>query len=125
TPRSAPVRRTSRQRARAFGPDQDGPMPDGRRSDRRPLTRADLPETFTADSLRRLDVATIRRLSQPGNGILSPDDQQAFDQALRSVMGDTTDRLGHALRRARRSGPGGLDPQLRRSFARTEERLAA
>jgi hypothetical protein len=40
-------------------------------------------------------------------------------------MQDTTDRLDESLRRARRGGPGGLDPQLRRSYARTEERLAA
>ena len=40
-------------------------------------------------------------------------------------MQDTTDRLDQSLRRARRGGPGGLDAQLRRSYARTEERLAA
>ena len=75
--------------------------------------------------MRRLDIATVRRLSQPGNGILTAEEQQRFDQALRSVMQDTTDRLDQSLRRVRRGGPGGLDPQLRRSYARTEERLAA
>ncbi len=80
---------------------------------------------FTPDTVRRLDVFTIRRLSQSGNGILSPDEQRSFDAALRTVMQDTTDRLDQTLRRARRGGPGGLDPQLRRSYARTEERLAA
>ena len=100
-------------------------MPGGRPPDRRPLTRADLPDAFTPDTVRRLDVFTIRRLSQPGNGILTPDEQRSFDEALRTVMQDTTDRLDRSLRRARRGGPGGLDPQLRRSYARTEERLAA
>ena len=100
-------------------------MPGAHRPDRRPLTHADLPDRFTPDSVRRLDVVTVRRLSQPGNGILSTDDQRSFDQALRSVMQDTTDRLEQTLGRARRGGPGGLDPRLRRSYARTEERLAA
>jgi hypothetical protein len=98
-----------------------GPHPDHRRH----LTRADLPEEFTPDTVRRLDVFTIRRLSQPGNGVLSADEQQSFDEALRSVMQHTTDRLEQNLRRARRGEPGGLDPRLRRSYARTEERLAA
>jgi hypothetical protein len=100
-------------------------MPGGPRPDRRPLTRADLPEQFTPDTVRRLDVMTIRRLSQPGNGILGPEDQRRFDEALRSVMQDTTDRLDQTLLRARQGGPGGLDPRLRRSYARTEARLAA
>ena len=100
-------------------------MPGGSRPDRRPLTRADLPDEFTPETVRRLDVFTVRRLSQPGNGILTADEQRSFDEALRSVMQDTTDRLDQSLRRVRRGGPGGLDPQLRRSYARTEERLAA
>ena len=99
-------------------------MPGGSRPDRRPLTRADLPEQFTPESVRRLDVFTVRRLSQPGNGILTADEQQSFDAALRSAMHDTTERLDQSLRRARRGGPGGLDAQLRRSYARTEARLA-
>ena len=100
-------------------------MPRGSRPDRRPVTRADLPEQFTPETVRRLDLFTIRRLSQRGNGILTPDEQRSFDQALGAVMHDTTERLDQSLRRARRGGPGGLDPQLRRSYARTEERLAA
>lgn len=100
-------------------------MPGGGRPHRRSLTRADLPDEFTPESIRRLDVATIGRLSRPGNGVLGPDEQRSFDDALRAVMQDTTDRLGQSLRRARRGGPGGLDPQLRRSYARTQERLAA
>ena len=99
-------------------------MPGGSRPDRRPLTRADLPDQFTPDTVRRLDVFTVRRLSQPGNGVLTADEQRSFDEALRNVMQDTTDRLDQSLRRVRRGGPGGLDPQLRRSYARTQERLA-
>jgi len=93
--------------------------------DRRPLTRADLPDEFTPDTVRQLDVWTIRRLSQPANGILDANEQHSFDQALRNVMQDTTDRLDQSLHRTRRGGEIGLDPQLRRSYARTEARLAA
>jgi hypothetical protein len=100
-------------------------MPGGGRPDRRPLTRADLPDEFTPDAVRSLDVWTIRRLSRPGNGVLDADEQRSFDAALRSVMQDPTDRLEQSLRRARLGGPSGLDPQLRRSYARTEARLAA
>lgn len=100
-------------------------MPGGRRPDRRPLSRADLPDEFTPDTVRRLDVSTIRRLSQPGTSVLSADEQRSFEQALRTVMQDTTNRLDESLRRAQRGGPGGLDPQLRRSYDRTEARLAA
>lgn len=103
---------------------QDRGMPAGRRPDRRPLTRADLPDEFTPDTLRRLDIFTVRRLSHRGNGILTADEQRSFDEALRTVMQDTTDRLDQSLRRARR-GHDGLDPQLRRSYARTEARLEA
>src|SRR6188768_2886350 len=100
-------------------------MPGGFPRGRRPLTRADLPEQFTPETVRRLDMFTARRLSQPDNGILTADEQRAFDLALRGAMQDTADRLEQSLRRVRRGGPGGLDPQLRRSYARTEERLAA
>ena len=93
--------------------------------DRRPLTRGDLPAEFTPDTVRRLDMATIRRLSQPANGILDATEQRSFDQALRNVMQDTTDRLDRSLHRTRLGGRDGLDPQLRRSYARTEARLAA
>jgi hypothetical protein len=100
-------------------------MPGGGRPDRRPLSRADLPDEFTPEAVRSLDVWTIRRLAQPGNGILSAEDQRRFDQALRGVMRDPTQRLEQSLRRARSGEPDGLDPQLRRSYARTQARLAA
>lgn len=98
-------------------------MPPGRRPDRRGLTRADLPKEFTPDTLRGLDIFTVRRLSRPGNGILDADEQRAFDAALRTVMQDTTERLDESLRRTRRGGPGGLDAHLRRTYARAEQRL--
>ena len=97
----------------------------GSRPDRRSLTRSDLPEEFTPDSVRPLDVFTVRFLSRHGNGVLTDDEQRTFDEALRSVMQDTTERLDESLRRTRRGGPGGLDPQLRRSYARAQARLAA
>jgi hypothetical protein len=71
-------------------------MPGGFPRGRRPLTRADLPEQFTPETVRRLDMFTARRLSQPDNGILSADEQRSFDLALRSVMQDTADRLERA-----------------------------
>src|SRR4029077_17177016 len=89
-----------------------------------PLTRADLPDEFTPDTVRRLDGSIIRRLSQPANGILDADEQHRFDEVLRSVMQDTADRLDRSLHRTRLGGQHGLDPQLRRSYARTEARLA-
>lgn len=100
-------------------------MPGGGRQPRRSVTRADLPADLTPDAVRGLDLATIRRLSRPGNGVLDASDQARFDASLREVMGDTADRLQRSLRRA---GPGAgdhLDPQLRRNLARTEARLAA
>src|SRR6478609_11224286 len=100
-------------------------MPGGPPRDRRPLTRADLPDEFTPDTVRSLDGWIIRRLSQPTNGILDADEQRRFDEVLRSVMQDTADRLDRSLHRTRLGGQHGLDPQLRRSYARTEARLAA
>ncbi len=100
-------------------------MPPPQPFGREPLTRADLPEVLTPDTVRRMDMRTVRRLSRPGNGVLSADDQRAFDEALRQVMQGTTDRLDQTLRRARPTGPPvDLDPELRRSYMRTRARLA-
>jgi len=79
-------------------------MPGGPPRDRRPLTRADLPDEFTPDTVRRLDGSIIRRLSQPANGILDADEQRRFDEVLRSVMQDTADRLDRSLHRTRLGG---------------------
>ena len=46
---------------------------------RRSLTRADLPDEFTPDTVRSLDVWTIRRLFEPENGILDADEQRSFE----------------------------------------------
>ena len=94
------------------------------RPGRRAVSRADLPDEFTPESVRRLGFRTIRQLSQPGNGILTADEQASFDAALRDVMQPTAQRLDATLRRAQGGGPGNLDPQMRRSFARTQQRLA-
>jgi hypothetical protein len=100
-------------------------MPAGHRPGRLPLTREDLPDQFTPDALRGLDLSTLRRLSRRGNGILTDDEQSAFDESLRVVRQGTTDRLDQALRRAGRGGSGTWDPELRRSYERTRERLTA
>jgi len=101
-------------------------MPPGRpRPGRGPIERTDLPDQFTPESIRRLDLGTLRRLSRPGNGVLSDEDQAAFDAALRVVMQGTSARLDQAVRRAGRHGPGTSDPELRRSYERTQQRLAA
>lgn len=102
-----------------------GGMPPSPPPGRGPLTRADLPAVFTPETVRRLDMRTVSRLSRPRNGVLSADEQRAFDDALRIVMQDTTDRLDQTLRRARRPGPTDLDPDLRRSYVRARARLAS
>jgi hypothetical protein len=104
---------------------EDGGMPDPRRSRRGALVRSDLPATFTPETLRELDMWTLRRLSQRGNGVLSADDQRDFDEALRVVMQAPTGRLQQSLRRFDRDRADALDPELRRSYLRTRARLEA
>lgn len=96
-----------------------------RRPDRGPLRREDLPADLTPDAVRELDLRIIRQLMRPGNGVLGADEQRVFDASLRAVMEDTTSRLDESLRRAKRGGPRGFDPELRRSYDRTQARLAA
>jgi hypothetical protein len=96
------------------------PGPPGRHG----LTRADLPEEFTADSLRHLGFRTLRQLAHPNNGILSPEEQRQFDAALAEVRKGTADLVNQSIQRSRRGGPGNLDPELRRSYQRTQQRLA-
>ena len=73
-----------------------------------------------------MGVRTARLLARPGNGVLTDDEQAAFDRALREVMQDPTDRLGRSLSRTRRGGPPpDVDPDLRRSYVRTRRRLDA
>ena len=85
-----------------------------------PIDRSQLPDEFTPETVRRLGFRTARVLADPGNGILSADEQAAFDRALREVMQGSGDRLG----RTRRI-PTDVDPQLRRSYLRTQQRLEA
>src|SRR6478736_7433586 len=104
-------------------PCDDGPVPPDRPSHR--LDRSQLPDEFTPDTVRAMGLRTARVLSRPNNGVLTHDEQVAFDRALREVMQGSTDRLGRSLGRTRRGGPPDLDPDLRRSYARTQARLAA
>ena len=67
---------------------------------------------------------TLRQLSQHDNGVLDPEEQQQFDVALAEVMRGTASLVNESLQRARRGGPGNLDPAMRRSYLRTQQRLA-
>ncbi len=68
---------------------------------------------------------TARMLARPGNGVLTEEEQAAFDLALQEVMQRPTDRLGRSVQKTRRVGPPELDPELRRSYLRTQHRLDA
>ena len=68
---------------------------------------------------------TARRLANPDNGVLTPEEQVAFDRALREVMQDSATRLGRSVHRARQERLGDIDPDLRRSYQRTQHRLDA
>jgi hypothetical protein len=92
---------------------------------RRQLTRDDLPAELTAESLRGIDFRTLRRLAHHGNGILDDDKQKQFDAAFGEVVRGTATLVNESLQRSRRGGPGNLDPALRRSYERTQQRLAA
>lgn len=73
-----------------------------------------------------MDGRTARLLANPHNGVLTPDEQQAFDRALREVLQGTADRLRRSAGRSRRPDDGTeLDPELRRSYQRTQRRLDA
>lgn len=61
--------------------------------DPRTLTRADLPAVFTPDTLRTLPMGVLKRLRDPRNGVLSPDDQKAYDAALHQLMADAAQRI--------------------------------
>ena len=72
-----------------------------------------------------MGVRTAHMLARPNNGVLTGDEQAAFDRALREVMQDSTERLGQSLGRVRRGRPPDFDPDLRRSYLRTQHRLDA
>ncbi len=97
--------------------------PPGRPSHRQ-LTREDLPEEFTPDSLRHLDLRRLGQVRRPGNGVLTAAEQAQFDAAFDTLLHEVRDRLHDADGRVGRGGPRGLDPEMRRSYQRTQQRLA-
>jgi hypothetical protein len=103
---------------------QDGRVPPPEHPSRRRLTREDLPAELTPESLRHLGFRTLRQLAQHDNGLLDTEEQRQFDAALAEVMRGTASLVNESLQRARRGGPGNLDPALRRSYLRTQQRLA-
>ncbi|HEX4686279.1 MAG TPA: hypothetical protein VH228_05830 [Nocardioides sp.] len=99
--------------------------------DRRELTRADLPQELTPETVRQLPLPVLRRLSRPGNGILSPEEQASFDGVLHEVMSEAAGRVsrqidrmdwatvrrdvnGRDARRGRPGRPTKVDEHLRR-----------
>ncbi len=99
-------------------------MPLAERPPRRPLTRAELPAELTPETLRELSFITLRQLADHRNGVLDAKEQQQFDAALPEVMRGTASRVNEAAQRAPHEGPGPLDPTLRRSYERNQQRLA-
>ncbi|MGC4111885.1 MAG: hypothetical protein QM747_15985 [Nocardioides sp.] len=112
------------------------------RDERRGLTRADLPDELTPDSIRRLPLRTLKRLAAPGNGVLDTDEQARFDAALHEVMSETAGRVSRQItrpdwnaimreaknREGRRGGPGRpsrVDDQLRRLAQRFDQQVDA
>ena len=106
--------------------------------DRRQRARADLPEEFTPETIRRLPISVLRQLTKPGNGVLGPEDQASFDAAVHTVMSDTARRVSGQINRSdwptverdahrsRRGGPGRTsraDEHLRRMATRIDRQL--
>ena len=106
----------------------------------RPLTRADLPKELTADSIRHLPIAELGRLSRPGNGVLSPEEQVSFDAAVHEVMSQTAQRVSQRIgrsdwadvmrrassgeqRRGRSGTPSQMDAHLRRLATRIDQQV--
>ncbi|WP_375491389.1 hypothetical protein [uncultured Jatrophihabitans sp.] len=107
----------------------------GRRS---ALTRADLPDEFTVDTVRDLPLATLRRLADRRNGVLNEEEQQAFDRAVHEVMGAAAQRVSRqftnadwSARQRKRSARGarsgrassGADKQLDRIARRIGQQI--
>ena len=67
---------------------------------------------------------TLHQLAQHDNGVLDPEEQRQFDAALAEVMQGTASLVNESLQRVRGGGPGNLDPAMRRSYLRTQQRLA-
>jgi hypothetical protein len=89
------------------------------------VPRSELPKAFTPETLRTMDRRRVRQLSRPGNGVLSADEQREFDAALRVLMQEQASKLQQSLRRFGPDRADEFDPELRRSYLRTQARLAA
>jgi hypothetical protein len=97
-------------------------VPPPERPGRHHLTRADLPEEFTPDSLRHLGLRQLGQLRRP-NHVLDPAEQAQFNAAFDALLVEVKSQLQDADGRVGRGGPRGLDPDMRRSYARTQRRL--
>lgn len=101
------------------------------------LTRADLPDEFTPETIRALPLETLRQVSDRRSGILSPDEQRAFDRVLHEVMRGTAERVSRQLTRAdwstirrsenargvRNGRPSKADEQIRRLARRIGQQV--
>src|SRR3954447_19072995 len=68
--------------------------------DRQQLTPADPPPARTPETLRQVPLPLLRRLARPGNGVLSPEEQSAFDAALHEMMSRTAHRVRSQIDRS-------------------------
>ncbi|RLV49044.1 hypothetical protein D9V37_10725 [Nocardioides mangrovicus] len=100
--------------------------------DRLPLTRADLPDALTPQTLRELPMSTLRRLARPDNGILTPEEQTAFDAMLHDVMRQAASRVSDRMhpewatvREASRRGGTGRSPRVDAQLRRLAQRIDA
>lgn len=118
--------------------DQTAPVHRGRGR----VTRADLPDEFTPESLRKLPLGMLRQLRNPHNGVLTTDEQASFDAALHEMMSHTANRVSNQMSRSdwarmmneagggRPRGPGGRpgsqdEQNLRRIARRIEQQVDA
>lgn len=102
----------------------DGRVPPSRRPERGPVTRADLPDELTPETLRHIGFRTLRAFARRDNGVLDAREQQEFDAALAALRRGAASLVDESLRRAQRGEPGTLDPAMRRSYVRTQRLLA-
>jgi hypothetical protein len=97
-----------------------------------------VPDEFTPDAIRRMPVGVLRRLSRPGNGVLTPEEQRQFNKVAHEVMRDTAERVSQRISRSdwadvrrelntsrkKRGGPGrsdDVDRHLRRLAGRIDQ----
>ena len=97
-------------------------MPPRERRPRGRLTRADLPDELTPETLRHFGLRQLGQLRGP-NDVLTPAEQAQFDDAFDTLLAQVRERLTDADGRLRRGGPRELDPEMRRSYQRTQQRL--